>query len=92
MLQELNLNLVHHKQKGVTNYGEGDVKMYSIYQVTKDFHLSKEWCKSQGSSSVIHVEQCSTVASFSPSKYLLHTHLQPRASTKGPLASAVPTD
>lgn len=41
--------------------------MYSIYQLTKDFHLSKNWCKSQGSSSVIYGEQSSTLASFSPS-------------------------
>jgi hypothetical protein len=66
--------------------------MYNIYQLTKDFQLSKGWCNSQGSSSVIHVKQSSTVASFSPRKYLLHTHLQPGASTKGPLVSAVPTD
>ena len=92
MLPELNRNFINHKNKDVKNYGAGDVKMYNIYQLTTDFHASKEWCKSQGSSSVIHVKQSSTVASFSPSKYLLHTHLQLGASTKGPLVSAVPTD
>jgi hypothetical protein len=75
MLPELNINFINHKNKDVTNHGAGDVKMYNIYQLTKDFHLSKEWCKSQGSSSVIQVEQSSTVASFSPSKYLRHTNL-----------------
>lgn len=61
MLPDLNINLIHHKNKDVTNYEAGDVKMYSIYQLTKDIHLSKDWCKSQGSSGVIHIEQSSTV-------------------------------
>jgi hypothetical protein len=61
MLPELEINLVHHKKKDVTNYGAGDVKMYSIYQLTKHFHLSNDLCKTYGSSSVIHIEQCSTV-------------------------------
>jgi hypothetical protein len=92
MFPELNINLINHKNKDVKNYGAGDIKMYNIYQLTTDFHPSKEWCKSQGSSSVIHVKQSSTVASFSPSKYLLHTQLQTGASTKGPLVSPVSTD
>ena len=61
MLPDLNINLIHHKNKDVTNYEAGDVKMYSIYHLTKDIHLSKDWCKSQGSSGVIHIEQSSTV-------------------------------
>lgn len=75
MFPELNINLINHKNKDVTSYRAGDVKMYNIYQLTKDFHLSKDWCNSLGISSVIHVEQSSTVASFSPSKYLLHNNL-----------------
>lgn len=42
MLPELNINLINHKNKDVTSYGAGDVKMYHIYQLSKDFHLSKD--------------------------------------------------
>ena len=46
MLAELNINLINHENKDATNYRARDVKMYSIYQLTKDFHLSKDLCKS----------------------------------------------